>query len=232
MKGETADKVDSKKLLRMTVIKLSASLIMIGIVLFISTGTINYWNGWLFLAAVLIPISEELRYLIRKDPELLKKRMRTKEKGKNQKILISISTVFMGFAMIIPGIDYRYQWSHVPNWLVISAVAIFELGFVMYITVMKQNSYASRIIEVQENQKVIDYGLYSIVRHPMYVAINLTNLTMPLILGSYYALIPMFFCCFVIIARVKNEEKVMEKDLEGYKEYMKKVKYRLIPFIW
>jgi protein-S-isoprenylcysteine O-methyltransferase Ste14 len=231
LKSVTADKVD-RRLLVMIIIIVIVSLVMIGTILFISAGTLKYWNGWLFLAAVLIPMSAELHYLIRKDPELLKKRMRSKEKIKKQEILINISSLFMGLAAIVPGIDYRYQWSHVPNWLVISAFIIFELGFFMYTAVMKQNSYASRIIEVQEDQKVIDYGLYSIVRHPMYLAIVLTELTMPLILGSYYGLIPIVFCFFVITARIREEEKLLEKDLVGYKDYIKKVKYRLIPYIW
>jgi protein-S-isoprenylcysteine O-methyltransferase Ste14 len=231
MKSVTADKVDGK-LLTMTIIQFCAALVMIGIVLFIAAGTMKYWNGWLFLMAVLIPMSEEIRYLVRKDPGLLKKRMNSKERLNKQKILVSLATMFVGSAILISGIDFRFQWSYVPNWLVISACVIFELGFFMNIAVVKQNRYASRILEVQEDQKVIDYGLYSIIRHPMYLAVNLTNLAMPLILGSYYALIPIFFCSFIIIARIKEEEKLLEKDLEGYKEYMKRVKYRLIPFIW
>jgi protein-S-isoprenylcysteine O-methyltransferase Ste14 len=231
MKSVTAEKAD-RELLALAIIQFCAALIMIGIVLFIAAGTMKYWNGWLFLMAVLIPMSEELRYLVRKNPGLLKKRLKSKEKLNKQKILVSMATLFVGSAILISGIDYRLHWSHVPNWLVISACAIFELGFLMNITVVKQNRYASRILEVQEDQKVIDYGLYSIVRHPMYLAVSLTNLTMPLILGSYYALIPIFFCSFIIIARIKEEEKLLEKDLEGYKVYMKRVRYRLIPFIW
>jgi protein-S-isoprenylcysteine O-methyltransferase Ste14 len=147
-------------------------------------------------------------------------------------VLTSLSAIFTGLGALIPGFDYRYQWSHVPFWLVVSACIIFELGFAMYIKVLQQNRYASRIIEIQENQKVIDYGLYAVVRHPMYAAISLTNMTMPLILGSYYGLIPVFFCLPIIFSRIKNEESILAKDLEGYKEYMQKVRYRLIPYIW
>jgi protein-S-isoprenylcysteine O-methyltransferase Ste14 len=205
---------------------------MIGVVLFIPAGTIKYWNAWLFLAAIFIPMIAVLNYLVKKAPELLEKRMKTREKVKEQSMLINLSFVFMTFAVIIPGLDYRYQWSHVPIWLIMIAVIIFELGFVMYLTVLKQNSYASRIIEIQKNQKVIDDGLYAMVRHPMYAAICLTDLAMPLILGSYYALIPILFCFFIIIARIKNEEEILKKGLAGYPKYMKKVKYRLVPFIW
>lgn len=230
--GEAADKTANTKLLMTAVIKIGISLIFMGMILFLSAGTLYYWNGWLLLAAPIIPIIAEFRYLIRKDPALLKKRMSSKEKIKKQKALVNITALFMGMAILMPGIDYRNQWSQVPNWLVFCAFVIFEAAFFMYITVMKQNSYASRTVEVQEHQKVIDYGLYSMVRHPMYLADILAVLAMPLMLGSYYALIPSVFCCFVIIARIKEEEKLLAKDLAGYKDYMEKVKHRLIPFIW
>jgi protein-S-isoprenylcysteine O-methyltransferase Ste14 len=220
------------KLSLRTIIKFAAALFMTGVVLFIPAGSIRYWNAWLFLAAIFIPMIAVLNYLVREAPELLEKRMKTREKVKEQSMLVNLSFVFMTFAVIIPGLDYRYQWSHVPIWLIIIAVIIFELGLFMYLAVLKQNSYASRIIEIQENQKVIEDGLYAIVRHPMYAAICLTDLAMPLILGSYYALIPIVFCLLVIIARIKNEEEILKKGLAGYPKYMEKVKYRLLPFIW
>jgi protein-S-isoprenylcysteine O-methyltransferase Ste14 len=173
-----------------------------------------------------------LIYLLIKDPELLEKRFKTKEKEKEQRFIqkIGIAPTIIGF--LLPGFDYRFNWSNVPTWLVVIATILVVSGYILFIIVMKQNSYASRVIEIQQNQKVIEYGLYSKIRHPMYLAAIIIMLSSPLVLGSYYALIPMAFYPLIIIFRIKNEEEVLKKGLTGYEEYLKKVKYRLIPFVW
>ncbi len=232
MSGENNDVIDIGKLVRTVLVKFGSGFIIIGFILFLFAGTIKYWNAWLFLTSAAFPMIFELIYLVKKDPELLQKRMKTRETEQKQKTLVKLSFVLMTIAFIIPGIDYRYRWSQVPLWLIIIGVLMFEFAYFMFTVVLRLNSYASRVIEIQKKQKVIDYGLYSVVRHPLYVSSILIDISIPLILGSFYALIPMFLCCLEIIGRIKNEEEVLKKGLEGYEEYMKKVRYRLIPFIW
>lgn len=207
-------------------------LIIAASILFLSAGSMNYWNAWLFMAAIFIPMLFSLMYLLAKDPELLEKRMRTKEKQEQQKFVQKIGSALIIAGFVIPGIDYRYAWSSVPIWLVMIATLVLFLSYIFTIVVLKQNSYASRIIEIQEHQKVIDYGLYSQVRHPMYLFSSIVFLCTPLVLGSFYALIPMVFYPVILVIRLKNEEEVLKKGLIGYEEYMKKVRYRLIPYLW
>ncbi len=216
----------------MTLARTGSALIIVSAFLFIPAGTINYWNAWLFMASLFVPVLFVTAYLIKKDPELLAKRMNAKEKEKEQKLIIKLSVIPFVFAFLIPGFDYRYQWSAVPLWLVIISVFVMLTGYGMFFVVMKQNSYASRIIEIQENQKVIDFGLYSFVRHPMYLSNILMYVSVPFVLGSFYAIIPMLMFTFVFYFRIQNEEKILKEGLEGYSDYMKRVKYRLIPFVW
>ncbi len=232
MINKNNDTVDTKKLLISAVIKFVLILIIVFLLLFIPAGTLKYWNGWLFICALFIPVIFVISYLIKNDPELLKKRMSSKEKERPQKILIKLSFIPFLISFIIPGLDYRYGWSGVPLWLVITALVIMLSSYAAIILVFKQNSYASRIIEVQQGQKVIDYGLYSIVRHPMYSASIMLYLGIPIVLGSYYSLIPILFFIPIFYFRIKNEEEVLIKGLDGYADYIKKVKYRLIPFVW
>ncbi len=223
---------DKKSLAVKAIIRFLSGLLITGCFLFIPAGTFNYWNGSLFIGSIFIPMIFVLIYLLIKDPELLEKRFKTKEKEKEQRFIqkIGIAPTIIGF--LLPGFDYRFNWSNVPMWLVVIATILVVSGYILFIIVMKQNSYASRVIEIQQNQKVIDYGLYSKVRHPMYLAAIIIMLSSPLVLGSYYALIPMAFYPLIIIFRIKNEEEVLKKGLTGYEEYLKKVKYRLIPFVW
>lgn len=223
---------DKKSLAVKAIIRFLSGLLIIGCFLFIPAGTFNYWNGWLFIGSIFIPMIFVLIYLLIKDPELLEKRFKTKEKEKEQRFIqkIGIAPTIIGF--LLPGFDYRFNWSSVPMWLVFIATILVVSGYILFIIVMKQNSYASRVIEIQQNQKVIDYGLYSKVRHPMYVAAIMIMLSSPIVLGSYYALIPMALYPLIIIFRIKNEEEVLKKGLAGYDEYLKKVTYRLIPFVW
>jgi len=232
MSSEPNKEMDRKSLLRLVSTRFLMGIILIGAILFLSAGSLEYWNGWLFLVALVIPMSGTMRYLLKNAPELLAKRMRLKEPQKKQRAIVKVASLFMLIAFIMPGIDYRYQWSDVPFWLVMASLLLFEIAYALFIVAMTQNSYASRVVEIQEGQKLIDTGIYSVMRHPMYMASILLYLAMPLLLGSYYALIPMAVTCAEIIARIKNEEDVLKAGLAGYKEYTQKVKYRLIPFVW
>ena len=224
--------LNKKSLAVKAIIRFLSALFIIGCILFIPAGTFKYWNGWLFIASIFIPMIVVLTYLLIKDPELLEKRFKTKEKEKEQKFIQKVGIVPTLIGFMLPGFDYRLNWSNVPTWLVIIATILVVSGYILFIIVMRQNSYASRVIEIQQNQKVIDYGLYSKVRHPMYIAAIIIMLSSPLGLGSYYALIPMALYPLIIIFRIKNEEEVLKKGLAGYDKYLKKVKYRLIPLIW
>ena len=208
-----------------------ASLLIIAII-FIPAGTLHFFNGWLFTAALLIPMTFVLFYLFFRDPELLEKRINLKEKEDAQKKYVKYSMLQFIISFTIPGLDFRFGWSHVPPWLVFVSLILMMGGYFMFIAVMMQNRYASRVIEIQHQQKLIDTGLYSLVRHPMYTAALVLYLFSSLVLGSYYALIPMLLLPVLLIYRILNEEKVLLKGLKGYEEYTRKVKYRLIPFIW
>ncbi len=224
--------LNKKSLAIKSFLRFLSGLIIVACILFLSAGSFNYWNAWLFIAAIFIPMFFALMYLLTKDPELLEKRMKTKEKEGKQKFVQKIGSVLIIAGLVLPGFDYRYAWSSIPNWLVMIATIFLVVGYILTIVVLKQNSYASRVIEVQENQKVIEYGLYSKVRHPMYLFSSIVFLFTPLVLGSFYALIPMMFYPVILIMRLKNEEEILKKELIGYEEYMKRVQYRLIPLIW
>ncbi len=201
--------------------------------LFFSAGSIKYLNAWIFIGSFFLPDFLIIIYLAIKDPELLQKRLKNQENEKTQKIFNLIFRITAIIAIIISGLDYRFQWSNVSIWLVIASSTIMIFGFILSFVVMKQNRYASRVIETQKRQKLIDTGLYSVIRHPMYLSAILIFCPTPLVLGSFYA----FILCIIIIPflfviRIMNEEKVLQQNLMGYTEYMKKVKYRLIPFIW
>ena len=223
--------LNKKKLLLLIIIRVALVYIFIGILLFIPAGNIIYLNGWVYLTAMFIPMVFSIIYFFKTDPLLLEKRMRIKETQKKQKRYILMSLILFIITFLIPGFDYRYNWSDVPLWLVIVSLFFFEFGYIMFIAVLRQNSFASRIIEIQEGQRVINTGLYSIVRHPMYLAAILIYISSPIILGSYYALIPTAFLPSILAFRISNEEKVLN-ELSGYREYKEKVKYRLIPFVW
>jgi protein-S-isoprenylcysteine O-methyltransferase Ste14 len=220
------------KLILKAVIRYVLALAVISAMLFGSAGTFDYWNAWLFIAELFIPMLFVLAYLFIKDPELLEKRMNMKEREKVQKAYVVVSILIFIVTYLVPGLDRRYGWSHVSTWLVVVSAILMIVGYLLFFIVMRQNSYASRVIEIQQGQKVIDTGLYSIVRHPMYSAATLLYVSSTLVLGSYYALIPVVFIPAILAIRLLNEEKVLKKDLPGYSEYMAKVRYRLIPFVW
>lgn len=220
------------KLFFQAIIKFVLGVLIIGALLFIPANTIYYWNGWLFMGLLFVPMSIAGIILMLKNPELLKKRLNAKEKENEQKQVVAFSGLMFLVGFIIAGLNYKYNWIIIPNIVVIVSSILFILAYILYAEVLRENTYLSRTIEVQENQKVIDTGLYGIVRHPMYAATILLFLTMPLILGSAQSFIIFLVYPIIISKRIKNEEKILEKELLGYTEYKKKVKYKVIPFIW
>ena len=220
------------KLLISALLKFVLGVILVGILVFLPAWTINYPNGWLFMGILFIPMFIVGIVLFIKSPFLLEKRLNNKEKQKTQQGVVKLSGLMFFGGFIVSSLDFRFGWSKVPVWVVIVAVGLFLIGYVMYAFVLKQNAYLSRTIKVETNQKVISTGLYGVVRHPMYLATLLMFLPMPLILGSFYGLIAFTLYPVIIVIRLLNEEKVLCSELDGYKEYQDKVRYRLIPFIW
>ncbi|HSO85916.1 MAG TPA: isoprenylcysteine carboxylmethyltransferase family protein [Draconibacterium sp.] len=220
------------KLLVKVLTRVFIAFIFIGILIFVPAGTMKFLNGWIFIGGILLPMTFTLIYFYINDPELLEKRINIKEREDAQKKYLKLSLILFVVAYIIPGLDFRFHWSDVPMWLVLVALVIMICGYIMFIVVMMQNRYASRVIEIQHEQKLIDTGLYSVVRHPMYLAATILYVASTLVLGSYYALIPMLLVPFLLALRINNEEKVLLKGLPGYEAYLKKVKYRMIPLIW
>jgi len=222
----------NKKLFKEAIIKFILGVLIIGLSIFLPAGTIYYFNGWLFMCILFIPIFIAGLVMMIKSPSLLKSRLNVKEKEIDQKEVVKLSGLMFLLGFIIAGLNYRYNWIKLPNIVVIIGSVIFILSYIMYAEVLRENAYLSRVIEVQKDQKVIDTGLYKIVRHPMYSTTILLFLSMPLILDSLISFIIFLVYPFIIIKRIKNEEEYLEKNLKGYKEYKKKVKYKLIPFIW
>jgi protein-S-isoprenylcysteine O-methyltransferase Ste14 len=221
-----------QQLISKTLARFIPGIIIISALLFIPAGSIKFWNAWLFIGVLFIPMLFVIVYLIIRDPELLLKRMNTNEKEKTQKKVVLFTSIIFLSAFIISGLDYRFQWSTVPLLVVVISAGLVLTGYILFFVVMRQNSYASRVVEIQEKQKVIDTGLYGIVRHPMYSAAILMFISMPLVLGSFYALIPLIIFPFQMSTRMKNEELILEKGLYGYIEYKKKVRFKIIPYVW
>ena len=220
------------KLFISAIIKYLLGVIIIGCLIFIPANSFEYWNGILFMVLLFVPMFLAGIVLMIKNPELLRRRLNAKEKEIEQKQVLVFSGLMFISGFIIAGLNYRYKWIVLPNNVVIISAVLFVLSYILYAEVLRENTYLSRTIEVQENQKVVDTGLYGIVRHPMYAATIVLFLTIPLILGSIISFIIFLAYPIIIAKRIKNEEEVLEKDLEGYAEYKKKVKYKLIPFIW
>ena len=220
------------KLLIQAITKFLMGLILVSILLILPAGTIHYWNAWLFMGVLFIPMFIAGLILLLKSPDLLGKRLNVKEEETEQKQVIGLSLLMFVGSFVVAALDFRYSWSKLPDWVIIAAVIIFLISYGLYAEVMRENAYLSRTIEVQENQKVIDTGLYGIVRHPMYFVTVFLFLSIPFILGSVYSFIIFLIYPFLVVKRIKNEEAVLREALTGYVEYTKKVKYRLIPFIW
>lgn len=221
-----------KKLLIQAITRFILGLIVIALLLFVSSGTLNYWNAWLFMGILFIPMFIAGIVLMIQNPGLLRKRLNAAEKEPEQKRVIMLGGAMFLCGFIIAGLDYRFGWLYLPKLVSIIAAIIFLLAYVLYAEVLRENTYLSRTVEIQDHQKVIDTGLYGIIRHPMYSATIFLFLTIPLVLGSLFSFFIFLIYPILITKRIKNEEHVLEEGLEGYSDYKKRIKYRLIPFVW
>ena len=212
--------------------KYFAGLIIVALLLFLPAGSLDFVNGWIFIGLLFVPMLIAGFVLMAKNPELLARRLNAKEQQSEQKGVVAVSGIMFLSGFITAGLNYRFSWHTLPKWLIVVSSVIFLLSYIMYGEVLRENTYLSRTVEVQENQKVIDTGLYGIVRHPMYSSTILLFLSIPLILNSLFSFLIFLIYPFIIVIRLKNEEKLLERELDGYKAYQQKVKYRLIPFIW
>lgn len=212
--------------------KFFGGLVTVGLLLFWPAGTFRYPGAWLFIALLFIPMLIVGAWLLTKSPELLEKRLSTREQQSEQKTVILLSLLMFVCGFVLCALDFRFSWSRFPFWGSLIAAAVMFAGYVLYARVMQENAYLSRTVEIQEGHKLVDTGLYGIVRHPMYFATVLIFLSMPLVLGSLYGFIVFLLYPLLLIKRIKNEEQVLRQGLPGYEDYMKKVKYRLIPFVW
>ena len=214
------------------IIKLVVGLVIVGLLIFLPAGTVDYSCGWLFMAVLFVPMFIAGVVMLLRSPELLKKRLNAKEKESEQKSVVALSGIMFIAAFVVAGLNFRYSWCVLPSWVVYVATALFLFSYLLYAEVLRENEYLSRTIEVQEGQKVVGTGLYGIVRHPMYSATIVLFLSMPLVLGS----LPSFFILLVyiplIVKRIRNEEALLLRELDGYKEYCARVKYRILPFMW
>ena len=220
------------KLLIEALVKFFSGLVMVGLLVFLPAGTLQYANGWLFMWLLFLPMLIAGFVMLAKAPDFLKKRLDVKEKQGTQKGVVALSGLMFITGFVVAGLDFRFSWSYMPPWVVIAAAVLFLIAYALYAEVMRENAFLSRTIKVEEGQTVVDTGLYGIVRHPMYMATLLLFIVMPLVLGSWFALIPFALYPAIIVTRLKDEEALLERELPGYKEYKQKVKYRLIPFVW
>ena len=222
----------NKELLKEALIKYIAGIVLVGALLFIPAGSLKWTDGWIFMASLFVPMFVAGIVMYLKAPDLLRRRLNAKEKEAQQKDVIGMSGLMFLAAFIVAGLNYRFSWIRFPEAVKIAGIIIFLLSYLMFGEVLRENEYLSRTIEVQEGQKVVDTGLYGIVRHPMYSATVLLFLSMPLIMNSPISFGIMLLYIPLIVKRILNEEEVLEKGLQGYKEYKEKVKYRILPFIW
>jgi len=220
------------KLFVQAITKFLLGFVVVGLLIFLPAGTFFYMNGLLFMGILFVPMFLAGIVMMFKNPGLLEKRLDAKEKQREQSFVVKLSGLMFLAGFLVAGIGFRLHWYMLPKSVVITAVVVFLIAYILYAEVLRENTYLSRTIEVQENQKVIDTGLYGIVRHPMYSATLLLFLSMPLILGSIYSFFIFLAYPFIIAKRIKGEEEFLEKELDGYREYKQKVKYRLIPFVW
>ena len=221
-----------KGLLIQSITKFILGIIILGVLLFLPTGSFHYWQGWLLMGILFIPMFIVGLVMMSQKPELLRKRLNTKEKEDEQKTVVVISGMLFISAFLIAGLNWRFGWWVLPDWVVWMAAVLFLASYLLYTEVLRENTYLSRTIEIQENHKLIDTGLYGIVRHPMYMATTALFLTMPLVLASPISFLIMLGYIPVIAKRIRNEETILENGLEGYKDYKKRVKYKMIPLVW
>lgn len=212
--------------------KFFLGVIAVGLLLFLPAGSLDFWNAWLLIGALFVPMFAAGLVLLKKNPDLLRKRLNAKEEQQEQKTVVICSGLLFVAAFVTAGLNWRFHWIALPVWTVVLATLLFLLAYILYAEVLRENTYLSRTIEVQEGQKVIDSGLYGIVRHPMYMATTLLFLSMPLVLGSSLSFLIMLLYLPLIAKRIRNEEAVLEKGLKGYTDYKRRVRYRIIPFVW
>ena len=212
--------------------KFLLGVVLVGLLVFVPAGTLAFSYGWLFMGILFIPMFAAGLVMLAKNPDLLRKRLQAKEEQAEQSLVVKLSGLMFLVGFILAGLDHRFQWIPLPRWLPIAAAVVFLIAYVLYAEVLRENTWLSRTIEVQENQTVVDTGLYGIIRHPMYSATILLFLSMPLVLGSAISFVVFLFYPLLIVKRLKNEEEVLAAGLAGYTAYQEKVKYRLIPFIW
>ena len=222
----------TKKLFIQAMSKFFLGLALVCLLLFLPAGTLRYWNGWLLILLLFVPMFLAGLVMMRKNPELLKKRLNAKEEENEQKQVIALSALMFLAAFLLAGFNFRFGWLVMPRALVWAAAILFLIGYALYAEVLRENAYLSRTIEVQEDQKVVDSGLYGVVRHPMYAATLLLFLSMPLVLGSPISFLILLLYIPLIVKRIRNEEKVLEEGLAGYREYERRVRYRLVPGLW
>ena len=220
------------KLFFQALTKFLLGIILFGLLIFLPAGSLYYWQGWLMMGVLFVPMFVAGLILMVKNPELLRKRLSAKEDEKEQKTVVALSAVMFVAAFVVAGLNWRFQWLVLPDWVVWLAAALFLFGYILYAEVLRENTYLSRTVEVQEHQEVIDTGLYGIVRHPMYMSTTILFLVMPLVLASPISFLIMLLYIPLIAKRIRNEEVVLEQGLKGYSEYKQKVKYKVIPYIW
>lgn len=220
------------KLFFQALTKFLLGVVIFGLCIFLPAGSLQYWQGWLMVGLLFVPMFVAGLILMVKNPELLRKRLNAKEEEKEQKSVVALSGMMFVAAFVVAGLNWRFQWLVLPNWAVWLAAALFLFGYILYAEVLRENTYLSRTIEVQEDQKVIDTGLYGIVRHPMYTATIILFLSMPLVLASPISFLIMLLYIPIIAKRIRNEEAVLEEGLKGYREYKQRVKYKVLPYIW
>ena len=220
------------KLFLSAITKFLLGVVLVGVLIFLPAGTFSYLNGWLLMGILFLPMFLAGIVMMFKNPELLKSRLNAKEKQREQNLVVKLSGLMFLSGFIVAGLGVRFHWYALPIGVAVGGAVVFLVAYILYAEVLRENTYLSRTIEVQENQKVIDTGLYGIVRHPMYSVTLLLFLSMPIVLGSVYAFLIFLVYPFIIAKRIKHEEKFLEEELEGYREYKQKVKYRLIPFVW
>ncbi|MBP0954188.1 MAG: isoprenylcysteine carboxylmethyltransferase family protein [Oscillospiraceae bacterium] len=220
------------KLFGQAIGKFAAGLLLVGLLLFLPAGSFAYWQGWLLMGILFVPMFAAGLVMMKKSPELLRKRLSAREEQSEQKTVILLSGLMFLAAFVIAGLNYRFGWIPLPGWISYAGAVVFLGAYALYAEVLRENAYLSRTVEVQENQKIIDTGLYGIVRHPMYMSTLLLFLAMPLVLGSVISFAVMLSYIPIIAKRIENEEKVLEEGLSGYREYKNRVRYRVIPFVW
>lgn len=222
----------NRKLFIQAIAKFMLGVVLVGLLVFLPAGTLSFFNGWLFVGILFVPMFIAGIVMMFKNPDLLSKRLNAKEKEREQSLVVKLSGLMFLAGFIVAGLDFRFGWLPLPVGVSVGAAVVFLIAYALYAEVIRENTYLSRTIEVQEGQKVIDTGLYAIVRHPMYAVTLLLFLSMPLVLGSVISFVVFLAYPFIIAKRIIHEEEFLEKELEGYGEYKEKVKYRLIPFVW